>query len=235
MLFPRMPQESKEEPIVARVTIARLLRTPPPKPSPTPTPAPLKTMTPSLVAAGKHARVEPIKHVGSKRPAPPKVRMATPDASVPTGGQGAGAQNGEGAGSTSTVNGNGSGTGNEGAGNGSAICGAVYFESSEDPTYDAATGLWEHRNIIAVVGYSDGSEERIPIDWVWYYKHEADDPLRPGSTAPMLFQFPPAAERASEPPAIQYIIAHTTPTGHTRLLDCGNVPPPPATPAPGHA
>jgi hypothetical protein len=229
MFFPHLaPQQTTEETIAARVTIARIVRTPKPSPTPAPTPQPIRTFAPSLIAAGVHARVEPIKRVGAKRPTPPKTVTATPDASVPTGGQGAGAQNGADAGSISDVNGNGNGTGDAGNGNGASICGAVDFESSEDPTYNEQTGYWDHKDIIAVVYYSDGTSERIPLDWTWHYKNEGDDPLRAGSTAPMLFQFPPLDQRASEPAAIQYIIAHTTRQGRTRLLDCSLVTPRPS-------
>lgn len=236
MFFPRLaPSKPSAETIVAHVTIARIERTPKPSPTPspkpTPTPRPIRTFAPALVAAGKHARIEPIKHVGAKRPTPPKAVEATPDASVPTGAQGAGAQNGADAGSVSNVNGNGNGTANAGNGNGASICGAVDFESSSVPTYNPQTGYWDHSGIVAVVYYSDGTSQRIPLNWTWHYKNEADDPLRPGSNAPMLFQFPPLDQRASEPPPIQYIMAHTTPLGRTRLLDCSNIPPP-ATPQP---
>jgi hypothetical protein len=235
MVFPRLPPaRDSQETIAAHVTIARIVRTPRPTPSPTPKPTPtppVKLLAPALVAAGTHARVERIKHVGAKRPTPPKAVMATPDASIPTGGNAAGAQNGAGTGSTSTVNGNGNGDANAGNGNGASICGAVDFESSESPVFNPQTGYWEHKNITAIVYYSDGTSEHIPLDWVWRYKNEADDPLRPGSDAPMLFQFPPVDQRANEPPAILYVIAHTTPGGRTRLMDCSNIPPP-ATPSP---
>jgi hypothetical protein len=233
MLFPRMQAEDTKEPIVARVTIARIVRTPRPSPTATPTPASLTTRIPSLVAAGKHAHIEPIKHVGSKRPTPPKAKMATPDVSIPTGGHGAGAQNGTDAGSTSTQNGNGSGTGNAGNGNGAAICGAVDFESSSDDVLNPESGYYERRDIVATVHYSDGTEMRIPLDYIWRWKNQADDPFRPGSDKPMLFQSPPVALRASEPAAVIYIMQHTKPGGGTKLDDCGNIPPPPtAAPTP---
>ncbi|HUN30174.1 MAG TPA: hypothetical protein VMV65_10250 [Alphaproteobacteria bacterium] len=217
--------KSDDEAIVARVTIARIVRTPTPKPTPTPAPLPVRKV--SQVSSGVHARVEHVKAAGAKRPTPPKAVEATPDAPVPTGGQGAGEQNGSAAGSLSDVNGNGSGTATAGNGSGAGICGAVDFESTGLAKYDPQSGDYERSNIIATVYYADGSSQRIPLDWTWNYKSESVDPF--ASSAPMLFQFPPVQQRASEPAPIQYIIAHTTADGRTKLNDrCPNIPPPPS-------
>lgn len=217
--------ESADEPIVARVTLARIVRTP--TPIPTPTPVPVHVLASSQVPAGVHARIERVKAAGARRPTPPKVVYATPDVSIPTGGQGAGAQNGQGAGSLSDVNGNGNGSASSGNGAGATICGAVDFESTGQARYDAQTGDYERSDILATVYYADGSSERIPLDWTWHYKSEDVDPF--ASSAPMLFQFPPVELRSSEPQPIQYIIAHTTADGRTRLNDrCPNIPPPPS-------
>jgi hypothetical protein len=221
--------ENREAPFIARVTIARIVRTP--TPAPTPTPA-LVRVAVSQAAAGLRARVEPVKHAGAKRPTPPKVRYATPDASIPTGGQGAGAQHGQDAGSLSDDSGNGNGSGASGNGNGAAICGAVDFESTGPARYDSTSGDYDRGNIIATVYYADGSSERIPLDWIWHYASESNDPFA-SSVPPLLFQFPPKDQRANEPPAIQYIMAHTTADGRTRLNDrCPNIPPPPASASP---
>jgi hypothetical protein len=223
------PIENQEEPLIARVTIARIVRTPTPAPTPTPTPVRLAV---SQATAGLRARVEPVKHAGAKRPTPPKARYATPDASIPTGGQAACAQHGQDAGSLSDASGNGNGSGNSGNGNGAALCGAVDFESTGLAKYDAASGDYERSNIIATVYYADGSSERIPLDWIWRYTSENNDPFADVSL-PMLFQFPPKEQRANEPPIILYIMAHTTADGRTRLNDrCPNIPPPPASASP---
>jgi hypothetical protein len=219
--------KAPQEAIVARVTLARIARTPSPRPSPTP--APREVIAEAIVHAGVHARVEPIKHAGARRPTPPKVVYATPDAAIPSGGEGAGAQNGAGAGSLSGTTGSGNGTGAAGNGNGSgaAPCGAVDFEAIGEAKYNPDTGYYE-RKITATVYYADGSSERIALDWPWLYKSEADDPFNSDSTY-VPFQFPPADQRASEPPPIQYIIAHTRPNGTTLLTDrCPNIPPPPS-------
>jgi hypothetical protein len=221
------PIDVGEEPVVAHVTIARIVRTPPP---PTPTPVPVHAVAASQVSSGVHARVERIKHAGAKRPTPPKTVYATPDASIPTGGHDAGAQNGQGAGSLSAVNGNGNGTGDRGNGNGATICGAVDFETTGLARYDSATGYYE-RNITATVYYADGSFEKIPLDWLWRYKSEDEDPFA-NESLPTRFQFPPLAQRASEPSQVQYIMAHTTPSGGTLLNDqCPNIPAAPGVPS----
>jgi hypothetical protein len=219
--------EAPQEAIVARVTLARITRTPTPRPSPTPTPPPHKII--AAAPAGVHAHVERVKHAGARRPTPPKVVYATPVAAIPTGGQGAGAQNGSNAGSVSTTSGNGNGTGNAGAGSGTGapLCGAVDFEATGGATYNPDTGYYERR-ITATVYYADGTAERIALNWPWRYKSEADDPFSSDS-AYVPFQFPPDDQRASEPAPIQYIIAHTRPNGTTTLTDkCPNIPPAPS-------
>ncbi|MGB6987534.1 MAG: hypothetical protein WBD74_16300 [Candidatus Aquilonibacter sp.] len=225
-LIPRQNAiEAPQEAIVARVTLARITHTPSPRPSPTPKARPV--IAKAIVAAGVHARVEQIKHAGARRPTPPKVVYATPDASIPTGGEGAGAQTGAGAGSLSATTGNGTGAAGSGNGNGTAPCGAVDFEALGEAKYNPDSGYYE-RKITATVYYADGSSERIALDWPWQYKTEADDPFSSDS-AYVPFQFPPADQRASEPPPIQYIIAHTRPNGTTMLTDkCPNIPPPPS-------
>lgn len=230
--FPQAPAPQPEpRELVARVTVVRIPHTPKPSPTPapTPTPPPQPVLAHSVAASGKHAHVERIKHVGARRPTPPKSKLATPDVvPVPTAGNGAGAQNGTDAGSASTVNGNGSGTGTTGNGNGAALCGAVDFEASGKAIYDTATAMYERSNIVATVYYADGSSERIPLNWTWQWPSEDADPFNTSSSAPMLFQFPPAPQRATEPPAIQYIMAHTTLAGRTKLNgQCPNIPPPP--------
>ncbi len=226
-LIPTQPPNEKPEVRVAHVALVRIVH-PPTPPPPTPAPRP-KIVAKAIVPPGTHARIETIKHAGAKRPTPPHAVHATPDASTPTGGQGSGAQSDQGAGSVSQAGGSGNGNGTAGNGNGSALCGAVDFEASGQATYDQQSGYYERSNIVATVYYADGNSERIPLDWTWRFKSENDDPFNPASSAPMLFQFPPDPQISSEPPAIQYIIAHTTSAGRTRLNDqCPNIPPPPS-------
>jgi hypothetical protein len=231
LIPPQRAVEAPQEAIVARVTLAHIVRTPTPRPSPTPTPPPHRVL--AALPSGVHARVERIKHAGARRPTPPKVVYATPDAAIPTGAQAAGAQNGAGAGSVSTVNGNGNGAGNAGTGlgNGGAYpCGAIDFESTGVAALDDATGYYERSNIVATVYFSDGSYQKTTLDWTWHYKSEDQDPFL-NDAAPMLFQFPPTAQRASEPAIVQYIIAHTYVNGRAELIEnCPNIP---AVPSPG--
>jgi hypothetical protein len=229
-LLPAAPPDRQDREIVTHVAIAREERRPTPRPTATPTPQPVKIVVRHVQPSGTHAHIEMVKHAGARRPTPPKSLLATPVPMVlPTGGAGAGAQNGAGAGSLSNAQGNGSGTGDAGNGSGAGLCGAVDFQASGSAVLDASTGMYERTNIVATVYYTDGSSERVPLDWTWRWPNEAQDPFDTDSDAPMLFQFPPLAQRANEPPVIQYIMAHTTPSGHTRLNgQCPNIPPAPA-------
>jgi hypothetical protein len=237
-LIPHPSSQAPEREIVTNVTIARVEQRarPTPLPTPTPTPPPVREIVHAALTSGAHAHVEPIKHVGARRASPPKSKLATPDvAPVPTGGQGAGAQNGTNTGSTSAEEGTGNGTGTTGSGNGAKLCGAVDFQSRGRAAYDPSSGTYSRSNVVATVYYADGSSENIDLDWTWSWKSEDDDPFS-NDDAPMLFQFPPADRIASEPAAVQYIITHTTTTGHTVLTDrCPNIPPPPPTPTGDHA
>jgi hypothetical protein len=229
-LIPRQRAiEAPQEAIVARVTLARIVATPAPHPSPMLTPPPHRVI--AFVPSGVHARIERIKHAGARRPTPPKVVYATPDAAIPTGGQGAGAQNGTNAGSVSNVNGNGNGTGDAGSGIGSGSaypCGAIDFESIGVAALNDATGYYDRSNIVATVYFSDGSYQKTTLDWTWHYKSEDEDPFL-NDAAPMLFQFPPASQRASEPAIVKYIIAHTYVNGRAELIEnCPNIPPQPS-------
>ena len=232
--------------VVERVDIIRVST----KPTPTPTPEPTPTPPPHIVSVsknnvvptlapvipkpvGKSARKEAIKHAGSARPKPPKVHYHTiPIWDVPTGGQGAGAGRVAGAGSLGNGT-SGTGTGNEGngAGGGGAPCGAVDFFSPGDAMYDEATNTYDRNNVKAIVHYADGSSQTIDLDWTWHFKSEDQDPFR-NNSAPMLFQFPPPSQRASEPDPVQYIMRYSRETGTTKLHeDCPNIPPP-ETPGP---
>jgi hypothetical protein len=218
-LLPGRPSEEPVRETVAHVTIARIERTAQPTPSPTPPPAHAISLTPE----GKAARREAIVHEGAPRPKPPHSIVATPDTYVPTGAQGAGAGAGSGAGSIADGSG-GTGEGEAGNGGGAAPCGEVDFQSLGDAAYDAATGRYERSNIIATVHYTDGTSERLRLDWTWSWPSEADDPFK-NLEAPTYFQFPPASQRASEPALVHYIMRYTTAAGATNLRDCPNAAP----------
>lgn len=99
----------------------------------------------------------------------------------------------------------------------SAPCGVVDFEVTGSATYNASTDYYERNNVVAIVHYANGTTQSVPLDWPWRYKSERDDPFSPLSHVPMLFQFPPRSQRTSEPPAVQYLMAHTSASGMTTL------------------
>ncbi len=140
------------------------------------------------------------------------------------GGQGAGAGSVADAGSAGQGN-LGTGTGLQGAGNGGGSsappCGAVYFQpaTNPNPRFVATTGFFQFDSIKMTVHMPDGTIQETVLDWPWRYRSEDADPFT-HLDAPMIFQFPPAALRASEPPVVQYVIAHTAPDGGTVLQDC---------------
>jgi len=230
MLPQLVARPSSQREVVEHVTIARVERKTTPRPSPTPTPAHTLVVA-QAHAEGKAAHAEPIKRMGAARPKPPHVH-ATPIwdvAPVPTGAQGAGAGKGADAGSLgSGTNGTGAGNQGNGPGGGGAPCGAVDLSAKGLAVFNASSGFYERTNIVATVHYADGTSESIPLDWTWRFKSEDMDPFSPKSDAPMFFQFPPLAQRASEPPAVQWIIKNTNTYGGTKLNDqCPNIPPPP--------
>lgn len=244
--FAKQTEQAPES--VEHVTIARIIHTPSPKPSPTPTPKPppVKQLqvtrnvsvvspitTPIPAPVGKAATASPIKRNAAPRPKPPKtVVHEIAQNHVPTGGQGAGAGTAAGAGSLGNgTNGNGTGNTGEGAGGGGAPCGAVDFAEMGPPVQDPQNGFLEYTKVSAVVHYPDGHTDTIPLDWVWRYKNASVDPFQ-HPDLPMFFQFPPAAQRADEPPIVQYIMKYSTSFGGAKLPECGNEGPP-VTPHPG--
>ncbi len=183
-------------------------------------------------AAGKAAQKQPIKHLGANRPKPPVTVHTSPSPApaIPTPGEGAGAGKGAGAGSLgSGTNGSGTADAGTGAGSGGAPCGAVDFSARGPATFNAKTGFYERTNVTAIVHYADGTSQTVALDWTWRFKSEDLDPFNPNADAPMFFQFPPRSQRASEPPAVQYIMQNSKAYGGTRLRsDCPNIPPPPS-------
>jgi hypothetical protein len=141
-------------------------------------------------------------------------------------GQGAGAGNKTGAGSLGN-GGNGTGSGNEGNGSGAGACGAVDIGAKGLAVFNNETGMYERNNVYAIVHFADGTSQQVDLDWTWRYKTEDEDPFH-NESAPMFFQNPPRAQRASEPGLVQYIMQHSTEGGHTLLNDqCPGIPAPP--------
>jgi hypothetical protein len=79
------------------------------------------------------------------------------------------------------------------------------------------------------VHFLDGSTQRVDLDYPFIYNSSSDDPFLKGNEdIPALLQFPPPDKAASEPPIVQYVIAHTTRHGYTRLHACPSPSPAPA-------
>lgn len=218
-LLPQLlPHATNEPETVAHVTIAKIEKR---KPKPTPTPKPKPAIPPRVIAQvvdpGKSAHVEVVKKSAASRPKVVTKYHSKPIAAVPVGGQGAGAGSKGTVGSLGT-GGTGSGSGDQGNGSGGA-CGDIDFADPSAASYDAATGNYFYDGIEMIVHYSDGHAETTTLDYPWHYHNPAMDPFK-HTDAPMLFQFPPKAMRANEPPIVQYVMAHTDEMGGTQLNGC---------------
>jgi hypothetical protein len=235
---PLNPQPTPEREIIANAVVLKVEKRASPTPSPTPkpvaTPIPHtrviadKSVTPHKIDPGASAHKEAIVKAGSSRPKTKTKYHSKPIWDIPVGGQGAGA------GKTGTVGslghgGTGTGQGSHGAGaggGGTQPCGAVDFEPPTSPTTDPQTGLIVYYDIEIVVHYPDGTNQSVKLDYPWHYRNPNFDPFK-HSDLPALFQFPPSAMRANEPPLVRYVMAHTTREGFTEFNDCPGLPPPP--------
>ena len=78
------------------------------------------------------------------------------------------------------------------------------------------------------VHYADGSSQSVMLDYPWYYPSEAANPWSDQNLKdprfPTRFQTPPPNKVGSEPPLVQYVVAHSTPNGMTLLRDCPTEP-----------
>ncbi|MFN2528445.1 MAG: hypothetical protein ABR584_06970 [Candidatus Baltobacteraceae bacterium] len=102
-------------------------------------------------------------------------------------------------------------------------CGYVEFTNIHGSRYDKSTGGF-YLDILMGVHLGGDRVERTLLDYPWYYPTEAANPwssqnLR-NQDFPTNFQFPPADKRSTEPPLVQFVMAHTTPDGKTSLKDC---------------
>ena len=235
-VVPRSAAESAAPEVVTRVEIARIERRALPTPTPSPPPAPMprivshaRVIAPvesHLVAntvTGKSARKETVAREAANRPKPPPMHVKPIwDLPVPIGGQGAGAGNKSDAGSLGN-GGTGSGAGNSGTGGGAAAgnepCGFVDFQRLREEDDPATHRVWESVSII--VHFPDHHIEAQPLDYPFYYPNKSLDPFaQPEGSGLMLFQWPPADKRASEPALVQYVMQHSAPPGITTLKDC---------------
>jgi hypothetical protein len=110
-------------------------------------------------------------------------------------------------------------------------CGFVTFSDPHGSHYDAQTrGFWV--DIRMSVHLADGSSQSLILDYPWYYPSEAANPWSDQNLKdpafPTRLQTPPPGKIGSEPPLVQYVLAHSTPDGMTLLRDC---PEPKSTPA----
>ncbi len=241
MLAGLVPSQRAAPPARESITTAQLVRIERVLPTPAPRPPrpPRRVVTHARVIAtiepraivrapaGVSARREIVKRAGAARPAPPKLVQTKPVWDVPTGAAGAGAGAASGAGSVG-AGGNGTGAGTNGAGTGAAggtePCGYVEFADVHGSQYDARTGgFWV--DISMTVRFPDGHAESTVLDYPFYYPSEAANPwssanLKNPSYAAIEFQMPPPAKRDAEPALVQYVMAHTTAEGYTKLKPC---------------
>jgi hypothetical protein len=225
---------------VERFTIAKLIRiehratpTPPPTPKPVVHAIGQTNVAAHIVNPGRSSEKQPIKRIASARAIAHTKYHLKPIIHVPAGGHGAGTAVAKA--DTGSLGNGGNGTGESGNGNGgggAAVgqepCGAVDFLTTTQPTIDSSTGrVWEH--IMIQVHFADGTSQTVPLDYPFYYPSQAVDPFLQSNVRVADFQFPPAAQAASEPPLVQYVIAHTRADGTTKLRDCPGIP----TPQPG--
>jgi len=223
------------------VTRAQIVRVSLP---PTPTPAPLPTLIASSPRVSPTARVIARIDEGrrggaaAKRDAEsPQPRERDAHNSKPIWDVASGdAASGASLGATGAATGSGSGSGAQGNGTGAASgdepCGFVTFSDPHGSHYDPRThGFWV--DIRMSVHFADGSSQSTLLDYPWYYASEADNPWSDQNLRdpnfPTRFQPPPADKGGTEPPLVQYVVAHSTPEGLTLLRDC---PQPSSAPAP---
>ena len=144
------------------------------------------------------------------------------------GGQGAGANTGSAPVGGAGPGGTGGGQGGAGSGTGAAAsdepCGYVEFVD-----IGGLFAIDKQRggllvNIRMIVHFADGHAEDVSLDYPWYYPDEAANPWSDQNVKdanfPVTFQWPPAEKTPHEPPLVQYVMAHTTPAGYTKLKDC---------------
>jgi hypothetical protein len=207
------------------------------KPTPKPSPPIVRThviapqqVKPRIMNPGASAQRAEIKHAGSAYHAPKTQYHSKPIWDIAVGGHGTGAgKNGTYGSLGHGSKGPGEGTSGNGAGGGPVAnepCGYVDFSDPHGSQYDKRTGGF-FVDIRLHVHFPDGHVETQILDYPFYYPSEAANPFSDQNAnnpdmANILFQFPPANKLLSEPALVQYVIQHTTPTGHTLLNDCPN-------------
>ena len=233
-------QATIREAPVETITIAKIVKiehrpkpTPKPTPRPTPTPQPVvhtkviaETHTPTpVINPGSPSQNHHIRRIASARPLVHTRYHSKPVAHIPVGGHGAGTSRTATA-NTGGIGPGGNGTGVSGSGNGTGgapaahePCGFVEFIPTDQPHIDSGTGrVWE--NVEVRVHFPDGTTQTQVLDYPFYYAAISQDPFADRSVSDPTFQFPPSGQRAGEPELVQYVMAHSTGDGVTRLKDC---------------
>ena len=229
--IPGQPHRAPTRIVAAHIARLRVLR-----PPPTPTPVPQPTLAPiapvasqaTHVIARTHSGAQAARAVdrvaGSNLVTPPAITAPVTPAPLPSvGGNGAGAGTQAGAGSLG-AGGNGSGAAASGSGSGAnsgvTPCGYVNIIALGS----VRVGSEVQVSVELAVRISNGGTQIARLDYPFIYPGDHGDPFSPNHRNdpryPVTFQFPPADLRAGEPPLVQYVIAHSTPTGFTVLQPC---------------
>jgi hypothetical protein len=192
---------------ITRVVITKIEKRPTPKPSPTPriTPPPAHVLAPVATKVLPNPG-----QAGAPRPKPHTKYHSKPIWDILPGGQGAGSgRSGKGTGA--------GGVGHGIGGGGTEPCGYVTFSPGGAPA-QTATGII-YNGVRMAVHFPDGHAETLVLDYPWHYRTTGADPFK-NESVPMLFQYPPAGLRYSQPALVQYVMTHSTGGGFTKLNDC---------------
>jgi len=214
----------------ARIRIMRVARVVPTPPPPTPSPAPIAPVSshalrpiPQSLSGAQAARAR-IHAAGGASVTPPPIAPPVAPAPVPSSaGRSAGAGTRSGAGSLGS-GGTGSGAATTGSGSGASAgvtpCGYVNIIALQRERVGGYTRV----RVEISVRLSDGSAQIARLDYPFLYPNDVGDPFSPAHLNdphyPVTFQTPPPELRATEPPLVQYVIAHSTPEGFTVLKPC---------------
>lgn len=107
-------------------------------------------------------------------------------------------------------------------------CGFVAFVPLREPTYDRDGTV--HERVALHVRVAGRMLPPQPLDYDFTYPKKDLDPFTNAALPDPAFQFPPQDLRAKEPELVQFVMAHTTSAGITRLSAC---PPPSPGPSKG--
>lgn len=216
---------------VEQITIAKLTRIERRTPKPVPTPIvhthviSANHITPKVISPAKPSQNEHVRRIASAAAIAHTRYHLRPVQHIPTGGHGAGASKAKAL--TGGIGPGGNGTGQSGTGNGTGgtavgqePCGYVEFMPTDDPTPGPSGQVTQH--ISMTVHFADRTTQTVDLDYTWTFASESTDPFLPENKnlPDPVFQFPPDAIRAQEPPVVQYVMQHTDSQGKTLLKDC---------------